>query len=153
MIRSCVVTSSIICHYPRLNFCGIRDSRYSDDKLDKIITLAKERATFKSDLNHIVDLFFDIPVIVDHSKIDNNYLKVMSSFVDNISSVNFDDVVDIKSKISSICDGLGIKIGKVMPGLRMSLVGGISGPDLMTTMSILGRDEVKERILNSKVMV
>ena len=31
------------------------------------------------------------------------------------------------------------KIGKVMPGLRMALVGGISGPDLPTTMFILGK--------------
>jgi hypothetical protein len=33
-----------------------------------------------------------------------------------------------------------------MPGLRMALVGGISGPDLMTTMLILGKKETKKRI-------
>jgi glutamyl-tRNA synthetase len=135
-------------------FVNVRDGRYSDDKLDKIITLAKDRATFKTDLNNIVDLFFDTPVITDYSKIDDNYTKVMSSFVDNIDSVDFNDTDSIKSTISSICDGFGIKIGKVMPGLRFALVGGISGPDLMTTMSILERDQVKERIVNSvKMMV
>ena len=137
-----------------IDFVNIKDNRYSDDKLDKIITLSKDRATFKTDLNNIVDLFFDTPTITDYSKIDDNYTKVMSSFVDNIDSVDFDDTDSIKSTISSICDGFGIKIGKVMPGLRFALVGGISGPDLMTTMSILGRDQVKERIVNShKVMV
>jgi glutamyl-tRNA synthetase len=137
-----------------IDFINIKDDRYSDDKLDKIITLAKDRATFKTDLNNIVDLFFDTPVITDYSKIDDNYTKVMSSFVDNIDSVDFNDTDSIKSTISSICDGFGIKIGKVMPGLRFALVGGISGPDLMTTMSILERDQVKERIVNSvKIMV
>jgi len=132
-----------------IDFINIKDDRYSDDKLDKIITLAKDRATFKTDLNHIVDLFFDTPTITDYSKIDDNYTKVMSSFVDNIDSVDFDDNDSIKLTISSICDVFGIKIGKVMPGLRFALVGGISGPDLMTTMSILGKDQVKLRILNS----
>jgi glutamyl-tRNA synthetase len=137
-----------------IDFINIKDDRYSDDKLDKIITLAKDRATFKTDLNNIVDLFFDTPVITDYSKIDDNYTKVMSSFVDNIDSVDFNDTDSIKSTISSICDGFGIKIGKVMPGLRFALVGGISGPDLMTTMSILERDQVKERIVSSvKIMV
>lgn len=132
-----------------IDFVNVRDGRYSDDKLDKIITLSKDRATFKTDLNNIVDLFFDTPVITDYSKIDDNYTKVMSSFVDNIDSVDFNDNDSIKSTISSICDGFGIKIGKVMPGLRVALVGGISGPDLMTTMSILGKDQVKLRIVNS----
>ena len=77
----------------------------------------------------------------------------MSSFVDNIDSVDFNDNDSIKSKISSICDGFGIKIGKVMPGLRFALVGGIAGPDLMTTMSILGKDQVKLRIINSTKIV
>jgi hypothetical protein len=40
-------------------------------------------------------------------------------------------------------------MGKVMPGLRMSLVGGISGPDLMTTMFILGKDSTNDRISKS----
>lgn len=132
-----------------ISFVNIKDDRYSDDKLDKIITLAKDRATFKTDLNNIVDLFFDNPIIGDYSKIDDNFTKVMSSFVDNIHSVDFNDTDSIKLTISSICDGFGIKIGKVMPGLRIALVGGISGPDLMTTMSILGKDQVKSRILNS----
>ncbi len=46
-------------------FINIKDDRYSDDKLNKIIDLAKERSEFKHDLNTIVDLFFNDPVITD----------------------------------------------------------------------------------------
>ena len=134
-------------------FLNIKDNRYSDDKLNKIIDLSKERANFKGELNTIVDLFFDNPVITDFSKIDDNFIKVMSSFVDNIDTVNFNDNDSIKLTISSICDGFGIKIGKVMPGLRVALVGGISGPDLMTTMSILDKSQTKDRILNCLSLV
>ena len=127
-------------------FINIKDDRYSDDKLDMIIDLAKERSEFKSDLNTVVDLFFDNPVITDRKKLDDNYTSVMSDFGDNIDNVDFTSTDSIKLSIVDICDRLGVKIGKVMPGLRMALVGGISGPDLMTTMLVLGKKETKKRI-------
>lgn len=130
-------------------FINLKDDRYSDDKIDKIIDLAKDRSDFKHDLNHIVDLFFDNPVITDVKKMDDNYKTVMSKFVDNIDSVDFSSVDSIKAEIFNISTSLDIKIGKVMPGLRMALVGGIPGPDLMTTMFILGKDSTKSRINNT----
>lgn len=130
-------------------FINVIDNRYPDDKLDMIINLAKERSEFKSDLNTVVDLFYNTPVITDFKKLDDNFLKVMSHFVTNIDSVDFSSTDTIKSSIVDICNNLGIKIGKVMPGLRMALVGGISGPDLMTTMFILGKDSTSDRIHKS----
>jgi len=129
------------------NYIKLKDNRYSDDKLDQIITLAKNRADFKNELNNVVDLFFDDPK-VDSTKLDDNYKSVMSIFVDKIDSVNFNDGDNIKMAISDICDSLGIKMGKVMGGLRASLVG-VPGPDLITTMMILGPDSTKTRISNS----
>ena len=132
-------------------FINIKDDRYSDDKLNRIIDLAKERSEFKHDLNTIVDLFFNDPVITDIKKIDDNFVTVFSNSVDGFitscTSVNFDDPMDIKDLINNICNNNGIKMGKVMPGLRMALVGGISGPDLMTTMSILGMRETISRLI------
>lgn len=132
-------------------FINIVDDRYSDDKLNKIIDLAKERSEFKHDLNTIVDLFYKVPVVTDVNKIDENFIKVFGNdgFVSNCQDVNFDDVDSIKSTIMEICSNNGIKIGKVMPGLRMALVGGVSGPDLMTTMSILGKDQTIDRLVKS----
>ena len=132
-------------------YVDVVDYRYSDDKLDAIVSLAKDRADFKTDLNKIVKLFFDVPTIDDRSKLDDNYTKVMSDFINKIDTINFDDTHSIKDTISTICNDLGVKMGKVMPGLRMALVSGIAGPDLMTTMSILGKDQTKLRISNSIV--
>lgn len=130
------------------SFININDDRYSDDKLNKIIDLAKERSEFKSQLNDTVDLFFNDPVIVDNKKLDDNFNSVFNKFIKNLSDINFDDIDDIKSKIFDICTSLDIKIGKVMPGLRMALVGGVSGPDLPTTAHILGKLETCKRISN-----
>lgn len=134
-------------------YVDVVDDRYSDDKLDAIVSLAKDRADFKTDLNKIVKLFFDVPTIDDRSKLDDNYTKVMSDFINKIDTINFDDTHSIKDTISTICNDLGVKMGKVMPGLRMALVSGIAGPDLMTTMSILGKDQTKLRISNSIVVM
>ena len=136
-----------------MSYVDVVDDRYSDDKLDAIISLAKDRADFKTDLNKIVKLFFDVPTIDDRSKLDDNYTKVMSDFINKIDTINFDDTNSIKDTISTICNDLGVKMGKVMPGLRMALVSGIAGPDLMTTMSILGKDQTKLRISNSIVVM
>lgn len=147
-------------HYLRMTpnddlkpFITIKDNRYSDDKLNKIIDLAKERSEFKHDLNTIVDLFFNDPVIIDTKKIDDNFVKVFGNtvdgFISSTSNLNFDNPMDIKDLINDICNINGIKMGKVMPGLRMALVGGISGPDLMTTMSILGMRETVSRLVKS----
>ena len=134
-------------------YVNVIDNRYSDDKLDAIVSLAKDRADFKTDLNKIVKLFFDMPTIDDRSKLDDNYTKVMSDFINKIDTIDFDDTHSIKDTISTICNDLGVKMGKVMPGLRMALVSGIAGPDLMTTMSILGKDQTKLRINNSIVVM
>jgi len=136
-----------------MSYVDVVDDRYSDDKLDAIVSLAKDRADFKTDLNKIVKLFFDVPTIDDRSKLDDNYTKVMSDFINKIDTINFDDTHSIKDTISTICNDLGVKMGKVMPGLRMALVSGIAGPDLMTTMSILGKDQTKLRISNSIVVM
>lgn len=134
------------CLKPFINF---KDDRFSDDKIDMIIDLAKDRVDFKNDLNSIVDIFFDDVKITDTKKLDDNYKSVMSLFVNNIDSINFNDKDDIKNTIYNLCNDTGTKMGKVMPGLRMALVGGVSGPDLITTMMILGKNSVKDRIDNS----
>jgi glutamyl-tRNA synthetase len=131
------------CLKPYIN---LKDDRYSDDKVDMIIDLAKNRSDFKYQMNDIVNLFFDTPVIskVDTKKLDDNFVNTFTKFID--FDVDFSSPDSIKQKVNDICLDMGIKIGKVMPGLRVALVGGIPGPDLMTTMFILGQSEVYKRL-------
>lgn len=140
-----------------LPYITIKDDRYSDDKINKIIDLAKDRSDFKSEMNSIVKLFFDDPIITSTNKIDDNFENVFNDFIDKINDIDFDNKLDIKDNIYHLCKDNGTKMGKVMPGLRMALVGGVPGPDLLTTMSILGKSEVikriKSAILNKNVSV
>ena len=40
-------------------------------------------------------------------------------------------------------------MGKVMPALRVAIAGGLPGPDLVSTMEILGSEESIVRIKNT----
>lgn len=119
---------------------------YSDDKMLKIVSICKERAHFMSDMNTIVNIFSNKEV----KKIDvsDNFKIVFNHFIQDGMNIDWESKV-IKDSISKICEMYGIKPGKIMPDLRNSITGGVSGPDLGTTMEVIGRDETKKRILNS----
>ena len=130
--------------------------KYSPDNISKIVDICKNRSIFTGDLQPVADIFFK-PVIVSDvdgekfqasKSLTDDYKKVMSDFISKIDT--FDWVADtIKQIISDICQSMGVKMGKIMPGLRISITGGVPGPDLMTTMGILGKDEVVKRIHNT----
>lgn len=121
------------------------DTHYNDDQKNKILKLAKERSHFTHDLQHTIDLFVN-PVHVsdaDKAKIAPEFKTVFNDFVNR--DIDWSPEV-IKQTIFDVCAEKGVKMGKVMPGLRMALVAGVQGPDLMTTMDILGREESINRI-------
>lgn len=126
---------------------GISDeekSKYTPEQLDKIAELAKERSVFKTDFKAVVDIFFGTPAI-DATKIEPEFKTVFSKFVNDVEGVEWRGEV-IKQKIFDICNEVEIKMGKVMPSLRMALTGGIPGPDLMTTSEIIGKEETLSRL-------
>jgi len=121
--------------------------KYSPDKLSQIVDLAKKRSVFTKDLQTIADIFFK-PISIsdmDKSKVTDDYKKVFSDFITKVDTINWKPE-DIKHLISDICNQTGVKMGKIMPSLRLALTGGLAGPDLMTTMDILGPIESVNRI-------
>lgn len=124
------------------------DYHYSDENLAKIIDICKKRSVFTKDLQKIADIFFKPVVITDKKVITEDYKKVFTNLLTKIDDVNW-DIESIKQLIFDCCAELEVKMGKVMPALRMAITGGIPGPDLVSTIEILGKDEVINRISNS----
>jgi glutamyl-tRNA synthetase len=121
-------------------------SKYSYTKLDAIAHICKQRAVFMTDILPVAKIFFtDMSVKVDDAMFKNTF----THFLKRVHSIKVWKAALIKDEILAICDEMGIKIGKLMPGLRNSLTGGVSGPDLMTTMEIIGREETYKRIKES----
>jgi len=123
---------------------GDGSHEYNDKDLSRIVDLSKVRSVFVNDLNDTAKIFF-YPVSGDKSKLTDEFVKVFTEFVD--TSVDW-KVDNIKQTIYDISAKDGIKMNKLMPILRMAVAGGLQGPDLMTTMEILGEKESKLRISN-----
>lgn len=129
-----------------LEFVSIADNRYSRHQMLEIVELAKSRSIVKSDLNDVVKMFFEKPKYDKADKLlTEDYRKVVKNFINEVGNVDFNKD-SIKAKLLDISEKNNVKLGKVMPGLRLSLVGGVSGPDIPTTISLLGTEEVIARL-------
>jgi glutamyl/glutaminyl-tRNA synthetase len=108
--------------------------------------VSKERSVFKKDLIENIKLYVDDVEYVENAdkKVTVESLSVLSKLIE--SDVDWTDKYDIKQKIYDLSESVGIKMGKVMPALRFALLGGKSGPDLLTTAYIFGKEECRRRI-------
>lgn len=124
-------------------------NKYSDEILDEMISLIKERSMFREDFDIVKNIFFkDIDKYNDDSLFNDEFNLVFKEFIKNINSLDFDlkNKQTIKDFIYNLTKKHNIRFGKIMPGLRQALTGGVSGPDLMTTMVILGKNVTTNRI-------
>jgi glutamyl-tRNA synthetase len=122
--------------------------QYSPENLSKIVDICKKRAVFTKDLKVVADIFFK-PIVIketDVKLLTDDYKKVFSSFITKSIDWNAET---IKQTIHDLCQEMGVKMGKVMPALRVAITGGMPGPDLVSTMEILGKDETMIRIQNT----
>lgn len=119
----------------------------SNNKIDAIFDMAKVRATIKDDLKPIIDIFFN-PILdyIDYKFVTDDYKKVMTDFMMRIRSKHFDNIDDVKNIIYKCSTDHDVKFGVVMKGLRVAITGGLSGPDLMSCMDILGYNDSINRI-------
>jgi glutamyl-tRNA synthetase len=122
----------------------------SKDKALKICAVMKERVTFTQDFWLQGKFFFEAPSAFDAQVISKKWndeaIKVLTAYSKAVATVNNLTADVAKSTLESVTASLGIGTGKILQALRVSITGGASGPDLMMTMEILGKDEVVKRI-------
>lgn len=110
----------------------------------------RERVTFPQDFWLQGKFFFIAPTEFDQQVVTKKWneeaVKVFTEFVEEIKKLTDVTAEGAKSTLETVTARLGIGTGKILQALRMSLTGGASGPDLMLTMEILGRDEIVSRI-------
>lgn len=125
--------------------------KYSPEKISLIVDLCKKRSTFKKDMQVVADIFFKPVSLTEENmkSFTDDYKKVFTEFVSKADSINWDKAEDIKQTVHDICTEKGVKMGKIMPALRLSITGGVPGPDLATCLSVLGKAESLKRINNS----
>lgn len=122
----------------------------SNDYVQKVVSLIKDRATFVSDFWELGDYFFVAPTKYDEKAVKRQWkddtqviMQNLASFMDGIADFSSENVeLEVKKWISE----KQLSFGKVMPPLRLVLVGDMKGPHIFDIMALIGKEESMERI-------
>ena len=119
-------------------------------KAMKICAIMKERVTFPQDFWEQGKFFFHAPNTFDESvaakKWNKDAVSVLNTYQEEIEKTDELTAELSKSILEKVTTSLGIGAGKILQALRLSITGGASGPDLMMTMEIIGKEETCKRI-------
>lgn len=125
---------------------------FDDNKLLKIISLMKERATFVKDIYNDGKFFFEAPTSYDEKASKKAWSEETSAnlyeFAAVLNTTDFNSE-NLKQAIHDFAEQKSLGMGKVMMPLRLSLVGELKGPDVPDIMEILGKEETVARITNA----
>ncbi len=120
------------------------------DYTSKVVELLKERATFVKDFWDQGSFFYVAPSEYDAKAVKKQWKEqtpeLMKEVKQYLSEQKNWNAGDIKENLSEWINRKEIGFGKVMQPLRLSLVGGLKGPDLFVIMEMLGKEEVLRRI-------
>ncbi|MDN3204971.1 glutamate--tRNA ligase [Algoriphagus sediminis] len=114
-------------------------------------SLNKERVTFPQELWEASKLLVIAPKTFDEKvatkRWNQDAIKVLNKYVEKLSGYHgvFNSET-AKELLNSSAEIEEIKLGKVMQAVRLAVTGLGAGPDLMQVFSILGKEEVKNRI-------
>lgn len=129
---------------------GLSLSDKDGNYVEKVVSLIKERANFVSDFWELSNYFFESPSSYDEKaarkqwkedtpQIMNDIVAVLES-IDDFSSQNVESIV--KEWIGK----QELSFGKVMPPLRLVIVGAMKGPHLFDILSMIGKEDSIARI-------
>jgi glutamyl-tRNA synthetase len=137
-----------------------RDLEMNHIKVEKsmglrVVEMLKERATFPSDLWQEGKYLFIRPLTYDEhvsqTKWNSEAISLISKFSLSLAHLEPFEAVKIKTTFEELAQAEGIKPGKVLQALRLAITGVGTGPDLMLTMELLGKEETLIRLNNALV--
>jgi glutamyl-tRNA synthetase len=122
----------------------------SMEYIEKVIDLVKERVEFAKDFWDQGWFFFSAPDQYDEKVVKKRWKEGTGSILLELSVILSQtkpfEPATIKSAIETFVSERSLGFGLVMNALRLALVGGSMGPDLITMIAMLGKAEVNERI-------
>ena len=116
------------------------------ERLENCVELVKERFELLSDIEIEMNVFMNDPNAYDEksmkriSKFDVNEIGGHLKVLLNSGTEN------LKERITERAKELEIGMGAFMQVLRVAVVGGLSGPDLMPLVELIGKDVTLRRI-------
>lgn len=139
---------------------GIEVDSISPEKALKIVNLYHNRVTLVPDFWDKLEpsgkrlpqgqVLFVSPTEYDEKtarkKWNDEAADVVDTYKQHLSGLDNWVADDIKTTLEAILTSKGVKIGKVMPAVRLAVTGLGKGADLMETMEIIGKEETIQRL-------
>lgn len=120
------------------------------EKLEKIISLVRDRCTLLYDFVEQSSFFFKAPETIDIKSIEAKWSASKYSFFEELIST-FESLQDwnheqTEKVFKELATRMEIKPGELMLPLRIMLVGGKFGPGVFEIASLIGKNETCSRI-------
>jgi glutamyl-tRNA synthetase len=125
---------------------GLNFGDATPEQIDKIMDIVKDKSQFRRDMQSVVDSILKKPEITEEqiSSISPEFKSVFSDFINK--DIDWSNINMVKQTIYDTCTEKGVKMNKILPELKLAILGTPTGPDLMSVMNVLGRDECLKRI-------
>ncbi|MEJ7695002.1 glutamate--tRNA ligase [Daejeonella sp.] len=124
----------------------------SEDYLDQIITLVKERMTYLQDFWEQASFFFLAPETYDLDSVKPKWTDAKTDYFNKLNTqlTSFSEdqwnPTDLEASFKALAEECSLKIGDVMLPFRIMLVGGKFGPAVFDIAALLGKEETELRI-------
>ena len=122
----------------------------SDDYVNKIVCLIKDRANFVSDFWEQSYFFFQAPEKYDQDVIKKRWKeetpKLLSELKKQFEKVDEFDLVSLEKVVQDFVEEKKIGLGQLMNPLRITLVGAGIGPGVLEIAELIGKEETIKRI-------
>ena len=121
-----------------------------DNYVEKVVTLIKERADFVSDFWELSDYFFESPTNFDEKAVRKQWKEdtpqIMNELVAVLASIEDFSSENVETLVKEWINEKDLSFGKVMPPLRLVIVGAMKGPHLFDILGMIGKEESISRI-------
>ncbi len=138
---------------PVLEGKGLIPSVITHEFVEKVISLIKERANFVKDFWELGSYFFVSPTTYAEKARKKQWKEDTADIMQQLTVVlqSIDDFssISVETSIKNWIGEQEFSFGKVMPPLRLSVVGDLKGPHLFDIMALIGQQECLKRIRNA----
>ena len=129
-----------------------KHQNYLGNNLHAAVELIKDRLELLSDIEKEMAVFVHDPVDYDEKSMKRISKFDVQSIAVELRGLLNDDVENLKERIGTKAKELDLGMGAFLQTLRVAVVGGLSGPDLIPLVEVIGKDVTLrrlERLINS----
>lgn len=118
--------------------------------IKQVVSSIKERAVFVKDFWELSDYFFTAPTTYNEKAVKKQWKEdtpdIMKGVIDILKGINDFGSNIVEEKVKAWIGQKELSFGKVMPPLRLVIVGDMKGPHLFDIMALIGKEESVKRI-------